>query len=56
MILFAAGCASVSSVNDYCLIATPPVFTDEDVSCISNELARWILEHGDTYDKLCKAN
>ena len=53
MMLSATGCAINSSVSDYCLIMTPPVYTNNDVDVMSSELARWLLEQSDKYDALC---
>lgn len=48
----ASGCATVTS--EYCLIAEPIVYTDEDVEVISDELVRSVLTHNEKYDTLCK--
>lgn len=53
MLMFVTSCASVQHVNDYCLIVTEPVYTETDVDVISPELARWMLEHIETFEKLC---
>ena len=53
LILYVTGCASVPA-NDYCLIASDVALTDSDVDVISDELARWLLTHSDTYRAICK--
>ena len=51
--MFVTSCASTPSANDYCLIASEPIYTESDVDAISPEFARWLLEHIETYEKLC---
>ena len=51
--LSVTSCATNSSVNEYCLIASPPVYTERDVDVISDELARWLNDHYDKYIELC---
>ena len=51
--MYVTGCASVPA-NDYCLIASDVALTDSDVDVISDELARWLLTHSDTYRAICK--
>lgn len=50
--LCATGCA-ITPVNDYCLIATPAVYTVHDVDVISDTLARWLDEHNAKYRAVC---
>ena len=51
VMIAATGCAS--SVSDYCLIAKQITPTKADVEVISDELVTQILEHDETYLKLC---
>lgn len=50
--LCASGCATTPA-NDYCLIATPAVYTAQDVELVSDELARWIDKHNAQHRALC---
>ena len=52
LMLSVTGCAT-TPVNDYCLIATPAVYTAQDVDAISDDLARWLDEHDAKYRAVC---
>jgi len=51
LMIVGTGCAG--SVSDYCLIAKQITPTKADVEVISDELVIQILEHDETYKKLC---
>ena len=50
--LCVTGC-ELTPKNDYCLIATMPIYTDKDVDVISDELARWLDRHQAQYKAVC---
>ena len=50
--MFATACAT-TPVNDYCLIATPAIYTVQDVDVISDALARWLDAHDSKYRAVC---
>lgn len=54
--IFAAmntGCATVTSVHDYCQIAKPIYLQKGEAARLSDSTARAILTHDETYDKVC---
>ena len=53
LMMFVSGCATTYA-SDYCLIASEPNYTAQDVDVISDELAVWVLQSQETYSKLCK--
>ena len=53
LMTLASGCAT-TYVSDYCLIASEPQYTAQDVEVISDELAMWLEQHQTKYRAVCK--
>lgn len=53
--LCVSGCA-ITPVNDYCLIASEPRYTAQDVDVISDELALWLEQQQAQYRAVCGVN
>lgn len=54
LILFMPACSTVTTVSEYCLIAKPILLEKGEAAKLSDQTAREILIHNETWAKLCK--
>jgi hypothetical protein len=55
LMMLASGCVT-TYVSDYCLIASEPRYTAQDVDVISDELAMWLEQQQAQYRAVCGGN